>query len=63
MRNVIVNEWMSFDGVVQSAGADDDTSNGFAHGGWHIPTRSEIPAVGRRRLRQGRGIPVRPPHL
>ena len=37
MRKVIVNEWMSFDGVVQSAGADDDTSNGFAHGGWHIP--------------------------
>jgi dihydrofolate reductase len=38
MRTVIVNEWMSFDGVVQSAGGDDDdTSNGFAHGGWHIP--------------------------
>jgi dihydrofolate reductase len=37
MRKVIVNEWMSFDGVVQSAGADDDTSNGFAHGGWHLP--------------------------
>jgi dihydrofolate reductase len=37
MRKIIVNEWMSFDGVVQSAGADDDTSNGFAHGGWHIP--------------------------
>jgi dihydrofolate reductase len=37
MRKIIVNEWMSFDGVVQSAGADDDTSSGFAHGGWHIP--------------------------
>jgi dihydrofolate reductase len=37
MRKIIVNEWMSLDGVVQSAGADDDTSNGFAHGGWHIP--------------------------
>jgi dihydrofolate reductase len=37
MRKVIVNEWMSFDGVVQSAGADDDTSGGFAYGGWHIP--------------------------
>jgi dihydrofolate reductase len=42
MRKVIVNEWMSFDGVVQSAGADDDTSNGFAHGGWHIPYFDEI---------------------
>ena len=36
MRKVIISEWMSFDGVVQSAGADDDTSNGFGHGGWHI---------------------------
>jgi hypothetical protein len=32
MRRVIVNEWMTFDGVVQSAGADDDTSGGFDHG-------------------------------
>jgi dihydrofolate reductase len=37
VRRVIVNEWMSFDGVVQSAGADDDTSGGFQHGGWHQP--------------------------
>jgi dihydrofolate reductase len=28
---------MSFDGVVQSAGADDDSSGGFQHGGWHQP--------------------------
>jgi dihydrofolate reductase len=41
MRKVIVNEWMSFDGVVQSGGADDDTSNGFAHGGWHLPYMDE----------------------
>ena len=41
MRKVIVNEWMSFDGVVQSAGADDDTSSGFAHGGWHLPYMDE----------------------
>jgi len=42
MRKVIVNEWMSVDGVVQSAGADDDTSNGFAHGGWHLPYFDDI---------------------
>lgn len=42
MRKVIVNEWMSVDGVVQSAGADDDTSNRFAHGGWHLPYVDEI---------------------
>jgi dihydrofolate reductase len=33
---LIVNEWMSLDGVVQAPiGADEDPSGGFAHGGWH----------------------------
>jgi dihydrofolate reductase len=37
MRKVIVNEFMSLDGVVQAPGAgDEDTSGGFAHGGWHM---------------------------
>ncbi len=37
MRKVIVNEWMSLDGVVQAPGApDEDTSGGFRHGGWHL---------------------------
>jgi dihydrofolate reductase len=37
MRKVIVNEWMSFDGVVQAPGAaDEDTDGGFEHGGWHL---------------------------
>jgi dihydrofolate reductase len=36
MRKVIVNEWMTLDGVVQAPSyADEDTSGGFAHGGWH----------------------------
>ena len=36
MRKVIVNEWMSLDGVVQApVYADEDTSGGFKHGGWH----------------------------
>ena len=38
MRKVIVFEWMSLDGVVQSpAYADEDPSGGFRHGGWHLP--------------------------
>jgi dihydrofolate reductase len=37
MRKLIVNEWMSLDGVVQAPGApDEDTSGGFKHGGWHM---------------------------
>jgi dihydrofolate reductase len=38
MRKVIVNEWMTLDGVVQAPGAaDEDTTGGFKHGGWHLP--------------------------
>ena len=38
MRKVVVNEFMSLDGIVQApGGADEDTSGGFAHGGWSTP--------------------------
>jgi dihydrofolate reductase len=37
MRKVIVNEFMSLDGVVQAPGGDEeDPSGGFSHGGWHM---------------------------
>jgi dihydrofolate reductase len=36
MRRVIVNEWMTLNGVVQAPSyADEDTTGGFEHGGWH----------------------------
>ena len=36
MRNLIVNEWVSLDGVVQAPSyPDEDRSGGFEHGGWH----------------------------
>lgn len=35
---VVVNEFMSLDGVVQAPGGpDEDTEGGFVHGGWSIP--------------------------
>ncbi len=35
---VVVNEFMSLDGVVQApGGAEEDTDGGFAHGGWSHP--------------------------
>src|SRR5436305_12531334 len=37
MRKLIVNEFISLDGVAQAPGAaDEDSSGGFAHGGWHM---------------------------
>ena len=35
---VVVNEFMSLDGVVQApGGAEEDTDGGFANGGWSMP--------------------------
>jgi dihydrofolate reductase len=43
MRKLIVTEWVSLDGVVQSpAYADEDPSGGFAHGGWHLPYFGDV---------------------
>jgi dihydrofolate reductase len=38
MRQVIVQDWMTLDGVVQAPGAaDEDVTGGFEHGGWSLP--------------------------
>ncbi|MBL8062797.1 MAG: dihydrofolate reductase family protein [Anaerolineales bacterium] len=43
MRKIIVLEHISLDGVIQAPGGpDEDTSNGFAYGGWISPYSDEI---------------------
>jgi hypothetical protein len=35
---VVASEFISLDGVVQAPGGpEEDTSGGFAHGGWSLP--------------------------
>ena len=37
MRKVIVDEWMTLDGVAQAPGEEnEDTTGGFRYGGWHM---------------------------
>lgn len=38
MRKLIVSEFITLDGVIQApGGAEEDTDDGFRHGGWTIP--------------------------
>ena len=43
MRKVIVLEFITLDGVIQAGGApEEDTSGGFAYGGWQAPYSDEV---------------------
>jgi len=43
MRKIIILEFMTLDGVIQSPGApEEDTSGGFAFGGWTAPYFDEF---------------------
>jgi dihydrofolate reductase len=43
MRKVIVNEFMTLDGVVQApGGTDEDRDGGFKYGGWQMPYFDDV---------------------
>ena len=43
MRKVIVLEFITLDGVIQAPGGpEEDTSSGFAHGGWEAPYGDDV---------------------
>ena len=43
MRKVIVLEHISLDGVILAPGGpDEDTSGGFAYGGWQAPYSDDV---------------------
>jgi len=46
MGNVVVMNTVTLDGVIQGPGrADEDTRDGFAHGGWAVPYSDEAMAA------------------
>ena len=50
MRKIVVLEHISLDGVIQGPGGpDEDTSGGFAHGGWISPHSDAILGTALRR--------------
>jgi len=43
MRKLIVSEFLTLDGVMQSPGyPDEDPSGGFEHGGWQMPFMDDL---------------------
>lgn len=65
MRKIVVDEWMSLDGVVQAPGApEEDTTGGFRHGGWHLRYFDETSQKWvLEYLTEAGRLPAWPPHL
>jgi dihydrofolate reductase len=55
MREVIVNEFLTLDGIAQAPGSpDEDATDGFRHGGWHWPYNADDD--GEKRLGEAGGL-------
>ncbi len=49
MRRLIVSAFQSLDGIMQAPGGpDEDTTGGFAHGGWMFPHGDDATPSGSR---------------
>ena len=48
MRKLIVDEWITLDGVAQATPMEEkeDTTGGFQYGGWHMPYADEVSRSG-----------------
>ena len=43
MPKIVVNAFLTLDGVMQAPGApDEDTEGGFVHGGWQAPYAEDV---------------------
>ena len=65
MRQLIVIEFVTLDGVMQGLGSpDEDRDGGFAHGGWGAPYGDEVlQAAALEGMRTHQCVPVRAAHL